>query len=167
MTNRKCNRLKLNLEEKNKNIEIQKKKDEEDEKNLQLYKLCLKHDLDSIETKEDEEKLSIISESYGINNLDEAKDMFTKGKKIKFEKERKLDQEAYDRELEKSKVVGKDKYIGEIKENLDDYETNRTTNEKFANRKLSPESYIEELRENHNKIKSVEKIQNNYILIKT
>lgn len=125
-----CNKKIKELENYNKNIELEKQNEQYDNNSKQIYNICLKHKLTSFDTEDNKNNLMIITDNFGVNNIDEAIKMFVRGQELLKNEEKEYegnkiktlrirDKELYEKALEKSKIVGKEKYIQKLEKDIE------------------------------------------------
>lgn len=101
------------------------------QKALELYELCIKKGVESINTKDDKMLFEVIYKNLNISNNSNPMELFEYGKKLYNEKDKnkkkdnktvmlkKLsDEEAHSLEKNNTKFIGKDKYLYEINKKI-------------------------------------------------
>ena len=107
--------------------QIEKEKIEQQEQRekaaLKIYKKCSENNITDFNSKKNCESLLLIANSFGIEDLEEAKEMFY-SEKAKHEQQtflgiRKDDQELYDESVKVANYRGKDKYLNSLEKDLE------------------------------------------------
>lgn len=120
--NKKAALIEKRKEEQEKS-QIEKEKIEQQEQiektALKIYQKCSENDIMDFNSKKNCESLLLIANSFGIEDLEEAKEMFysekAKHEQQKFLRTRKYDQELYDKAVEIANYRGKEKYLTPLK----------------------------------------------------
>lgn len=107
--------------------QIEKEKIEQQEQRekaaLKIYEKCSENNIMDFNSKKNTESLLLIANSFGIEDLEEAKEMFysekAKSEQQIFLRTRKYNQELYDKSLEIANYRGKEKYLNSLKTDLE------------------------------------------------
>lgn len=124
--NKKAALIEKRKEEQEK-AQIEKEKIEQQEPRekaaLKIYKKCSENDIMDFNSKKNCESLLLIANSFGIEDLEEAKEMFY-SEKAKHEQQtfleiRKYNQKSYDESVKIANCRGKEKYLNSLKKDLE------------------------------------------------
>jgi len=121
-------REKIYRKEKMTRIETEKKQKEENQHALDFFNKCKQKGVLSVATTEEINSLNIIARSMGISNLEEAKQLFEKGKSVAADVEaeaiksqKQKEEETFQEEKAKAEIKGKDKYLSKIRKEAESH----------------------------------------------